>query len=220
MHKLKITRWMLLMTWIMQTLCTPRASRGGLPFPWEFCKGLPLQCNTYPLKEISSLSCQSDNRGWFSVLPRWGHLSSSVTQSCLTLCDSMDFRMSGLPVHHQIPELGQTHVHWVSDAIQSSHPLSSPSPPAFNLSQHQRLFQGVSSLQQVAKILEFPASASVLPMNNQDWFPLGWTGCISLQSKGLSSILSNTTTQKHQFFGAQLSLESSTHIHTWLLEKP
>ena len=82
--------------------------------------------------------------------------------------------------------------------------LSSPSPPAFNLSQHQGLFQGVSSLHQVAK--EALASASVLPMNIQDWFSLGWTGWISLQSKGLSRVLPNTTVQKQQFFVAQLSL--------------
>ena len=64
------------------------------------------------------------------------------------------------------------------------------------------------------------ASASVLPMNTQDWSPLGWTGRISLQSKGLSRVFSNTTVQKHQFFGAQLSLQSNSHIHTWPLEKP
>ena len=64
------------------------------------------------------------------------------------------------------------------------------------------------------------ASASVLPMNIQDWFPLGWTGWISLQSKGLSRVFSNTTVQKHQFFSAQLSSQSNSHIHTWLLEKP
>ena len=64
------------------------------------------------------------------------------------------------------------------------------------------------------------ASASVLPINTQDWFPLGWTGRISLSSKGLSRVFSNTTVQKHQFFGAQLSLWSNSHIHTWLLEKP
>ena len=64
------------------------------------------------------------------------------------------------------------------------------------------------------------ASASVLPMNIQDWFPLGWTGWISLQSKGLSRIFSNTTVQKHQFYGSQLCLQSNSHIHTWLLEKP
>ena len=64
------------------------------------------------------------------------------------------------------------------------------------------------------------ASTSVLPMNTQDWSPLGWTSWISLQSKGLSTVFSNTTVQKHQFFGAQLSLQSNSHIHTWLLEKP
>ena len=68
--------------------------------------------------------------------------------------------------------------------------------------------------------IEVSASASVLPMNIQDWFPLGWTGLISLQSKGLSRVFSNTTVPKHQFFGAQPSLWSNSHIHTWLLEKP
>ena len=80
---------------------------------------------------------------------------SSVTQSCQTLCDPMNCSMPGLPVHHQLLEFTQTHVHWVGDAIQPSHPLSSPSPPAPNPSQHQGLFQWVSSSHQVAKVLEF-----------------------------------------------------------------
>ena len=80
---------------------------------------------------------------------------SSVTQSCLTLCDPMNCSTPGFLVYHQLLEFTQTHVHWVRDAIQPSHPLSSPSPPAFNLSQHQGLFQGVSSLHQEAKVLEF-----------------------------------------------------------------
>ena len=80
---------------------------------------------------------------------------SSVTQSCLTLCDPMDCSTPGVPVHYQLPELAQTHVHRVGDAIQPSHPLSSPSPSAFNLSQHQGLFQWVSYSHQVAKVLEF-----------------------------------------------------------------
>ena len=79
---------------------------------------------------------------------------SSVAQSCLTLCDPMNCSTPGLPVHHQLPEFTQTHVHWVCDSIQPSHPLSSPSP-SLNLSQHQGLFQWVSSLHQVAKVLEF-----------------------------------------------------------------
>ena len=80
---------------------------------------------------------------------------SSVAQSCPTLCDPMNRSTPALPVHHQIPESTQTHVHWVSDAIQPSHPLSSPSPPAFNLSQHQGLFPWVNSLHEVARVLEF-----------------------------------------------------------------
>ena len=78
----------------------------------------------------------------------------SVAQSCPTFCETMNCSTPGLPVHHQFLELNQTHVHWVGDAIQTSHPLSSPSPPAFNLSQHQGLFKWVSSLHQVAKVLE------------------------------------------------------------------
>ena len=80
---------------------------------------------------------------------------SSVTQSCPTLCDSMNCSTSGFPVHHQLLEFTQTHVHWIGDAIQPSHTLSSPSPPALNLSQHQGLFKWVSSPHQVAKVLEF-----------------------------------------------------------------
>ena len=80
--------------------------------------------------------------------------SVQVSHSVLTLCDPLDCSMQGFPVHHQLPQLTQTHIHRVSDAIQSSHPLSSPSPPAFNCSEHQGLFQGVSSLHQVVKVLE------------------------------------------------------------------
>ena len=82
-------------------------------------------------------------------------LFSSVTQSCLTSCNTMNHSTPGLPVHHQLPQFTQTHVHWVSDAIQPSHPLSSPSPPAPNPSQHQGLFQWVNSLHEVAKVLQF-----------------------------------------------------------------
>ena len=84
-----------------------------------------------------------------------GYQFSSVDQSCLTLCDPMNRSTPGLPVHHQCPEFTQTHVHWVSDAIQPSHPLPSPFPPAPNPSQHQDLFKWVNSLHEVAKVLEF-----------------------------------------------------------------
>ena len=84
----------------------------------------------------------------------WLFQFSSVTQSCPTLCNPMDCRTPGFLIHHQLPELAQTHVHWVGDAIQPSHPLSPPSPPAFSLSQHEGLFHWVSFSHQVAKVLE------------------------------------------------------------------
>ena len=182
---------------------------------------------------------------------------SSVTQSLLTLCDTMDCSTPGLPVHHQLLGLAQTHVHQVSDAIQPSHPLSYPSPPGFNLSQHQGLVQWVSSSHQMAKVLEFQLQHQsfqrIFRINRMDWldllavqetlqsllqphssktsvlcirWPKYWSfsfrtspsneysglisfrmDCwISLQSKGLSRVFSNTTVQKHQFFCTQPSL--------------
>ena len=144
----------------------------------------------------------------------------SIAKLCPTLYKPMDCSTPGFPVLHHLPELAQTHVHRVSDAIQPSHPLSPPSPPALSLSQHQGLFQWVGSSHQVAKVLELQLDSSVLPMNIQGWFPLGWTGWISLQSKGLSRLFSSTTTKKYQFFSFQPSLWSNSHIHTWPLEKP
>ena len=146
---------------------------------------------------------------------------SSVAQSCPTLCDPMNRSTPGLPVRHQLHHDG---VHsdshpssqWCHPAISSSVipfsscPQSLPASESFPMS---RLFAwggqsiGVSAL------------ASVLPKNTQDW-SLGWTGWISLQSKGLSRAFFNTTVQKHQFFGPQPSSQSSSHIHTWPLEKP
>ena len=128
----------------------------------------------------------------------------------------MDCSMPGFPVHHQLSELAQTHVHRVSDATQPS-PVSSPSP-SFYLIRHQGLFQWVSSFASGGQSIGASASASVLPMNIQDWFPLGLTGWISLLSKRLSRVFSSITTQKHQFFGTQLSLWSSSQIRSWLLD--
>ena len=127
---------------------------------------------------------------------------SSVAQSCLTLCDPIDCSTPGFPVHHQLPELAQTLVHRVSDAIQPSHPLSSPSPPAFNLYKQQGLFQWVSSLHQVANVLEFHLQHQSFQwiFRTDFWFPLGCTGLI-LQSKGLSRVF-NMAVQEHQLFGA------------------
>ena len=100
---------------------------------------------------------------------------SSVTQLCPTLCDPMNRSTPGLPVHHQLAEFTQTHVHQVSDAIQPSHPPSSPSPPAPNPSQHQS-FPMSQPFTWGGQSIGDSASASVLPMNTQDWSPLGWTG--------------------------------------------
>ena len=140
----------------------------------------------------------------------------SVTQSCLTLCDPMDCSTPGFPVHHQL--LSLLKLMSIESVMPSNYlifcpPLivllqSFPASESFPVSQFfasggQRI--GVS------------ASAWVFPMNIQYWFPLGLTGWISLQSKGLSSIFSNTTVQRHKFFRAQLSLQFNFYIHTWLL---
>ena len=128
---------------------------------------------------------------------------SSITQSCLTLCDPMNRSMPGLPVYHQLPEFTQTHIHRVSNAIQPSSsvvpfscPQSLPASESFPMSQ---LFTWGG------QIIGVSALASFLPKKSQGWSPSEWTGWISLQSKGLSRVFSNTTVQKHQFFSAQLS---------------
>ena len=122
------------------------------------------------------------------LIIRW----CSLTQPCPAFCDLPGLQDSKFPVLHSFPEFAQTHIHWVGDGIQPSHPLSPPSPLALNLSQHQSFFQWVSSSYQVACI-GTSTSASVLPMNMQGWFPLILTGLISLQSKGLSGVFSSTT---------------------------
>ena len=112
------------------------------------------------------------------------------------LCDTVGHSMSSLPVHHQLPQFTQTH----GDAIQPCHPLSSPSPPTFNLSQHQGNFPMSQFFASGGQSTGVSASASVLPMNIQNWFPLGWTGWIFLQSKGPSRVFSANTVQKHQLY--------------------
>ena len=145
---------------------------------------------------------------------------NSVIQSCPTLCDPMNHSTPGLPVYHQLPEFTQTHVHRVSDAIQPSHPLSSPSPPAPNSSKHESLFQWVNSSHEGAKVLEFQLQHHSLQRNPRaDLLQNGLVGS-PCSPKGLSRVFSNTRVQKHQFFGTQLSSQSKSHIHTWLLEKP
>ena len=147
---------------------------------------------------------RSPGRSWTC-----GRVQFSVQSlSCVWLCDPMDCRPPGFLVHHQLPGLTQTHVHWVSDAIQPSHLLSSPSPPAFNLSQHRGLFH--ESVLCISWPMCWSFSFSISPSNEQsglisfstDWFELPCKG----KSKGLSKVFSNTTVQEHQFFGSQLSL--------------
>ena len=139
--------------------------------------------------------------------------------SCVPLCDRLDCSVPGFPVLHSLSQFAQTHVHCVSGGIQPSCLLSSPSPPAFNLFQHQS-FLPMSWLFPLGdQSNRTSASASVLPMNIQDGFPLGLTGLISLQSKGLSRVFSNTTVQKHRLFSTQPSFWSNCHIHTCQQEK-
>ena len=150
------------------------------------------------------LGCQASYKG----LPKNG---CSVAKSCLTPCNLMDCSTPGFPVLHSLPEFAQTHVSWVSDKIQPSQPLSPSSPPALSVSYHQSFLMSqlfTSGGQSIE------ASVSVLPVNIQGWFPLGLTGLIFLQSKGLSRVFSSTTVKKHQFFGAQSSLWSNSYTHT------
>ena len=139
--------------------------------------------------------------------------SCYVAQSRLTLCNHMDCSTPGFPVLYQLWELARTHVHWVSDAIQPFH-CSLLLPSIFP---SIRVFSNESALW-VRWLKYWSFSFSICPSNEYSGlFLLGWTDWISLQSKGLSRVFSNTTVQKHQFFGIQPSLWSNSHIQTWLL---
>ena len=138
---------------------------------------------------------------------------SSVAQSCPTLCGLMNRSTPGLPVHHHLPEFTQTHIHQARDVIQPSHPLLFPSRPAPNPA-NIRVFSNESTLHmRWPKYCSF--SLSISPSKEHPGLILlRWMGWISLRSKELARVFSNTTVQKHQFFRAQLSLQSSSHIHT------
>ena len=141
---------------------------------------------------------------------------SSAAQSCPTLCDPMNHNMPSLPVHHQHLESTQIHVHWVSDAIQPSHPLQSPSPPALNLSQHQGLFKWVSSSQQVAKVLGFQ-----LQHQSYQWTPRTdflWDGLVGSPCSPRNSEESSPTPQFKSINSSVLSFLYSptlTSIHDY-----
>ena len=156
----------------------------------------------------------------FCLLQKWSLMAlndylclcfCSVAQLCLTLCHFMDWSTPGFPVCHHHPEFAQTHVHWASDAIQPSCLLLSSSILLLSIFPSFRVFSNDSALRIRWSSIGPSGSALVLPMNFQDWFPLGWTGQISLQSKGLSRVFSNTTDQKHQFIGAQPFLWCNSH---------
>ena len=124
----------------------------------------------------------------------------SVAHSCPSLCDSMDYSTPGLPVPHHLLKFAQIHVHCISDVIKSSH-LLMPSSSALNFSQHQGLFQWVSCLHQMTKILELQLQHSSFQSKFQGWSPIRLTGLMSLLSKGLSGVFSSATVQRYQFFG-------------------
>ena len=148
----------------------------------------------------------------FLLLKSVSQFSCSVMSK--TLCDPMNHSTPGLPVHHQLPELAQAHVHWVSDAIQPSCPLSSPSPPAFNLSQHQGRFQWVSSSHEVAKVLEFQLQhQSSSEYSGLISFRRDWLDLLAVQGT-LKSLLQHHSS-KHQFFGTQLYSPTLKSIHDY-----
>ena len=163
---------------------------------------VPLQAGDGNEHRILSIAVSMQNGPMISSVQ-----FNSVTQPCPALCGSVDCSTPHLPVHHQLSEFTQAHVHWVGDAIQPSHPVPSPSPPAFKSFPPAGSFQMSQFFLSGGQSTGVSVSTSVLPMIIQGWFPLGWTSWISLQSKGLfSRVFSNTTDQEHQFFGTRLSL--------------
>ena len=142
---------------------------------------------------------------------------SSVAQLCPTLCDPMDCSRPGLPVHHQLLEFTQTHVHWVCDAIQPSYPLSSPSPPAFNLSQHQGLFKWVSSSHQVAKVLEFQLQhQSFQGTFRIDSFRMDWLDLLAVQGTHKSLLQHHSSKASILWRSALFTVLLSHHCRWWL----
>ena len=180
-----------------------------------------------------NIKWNSGDSSTMQALPQWGqrkYLQGSLTKHFSSVQFSPSVVSDSLrpqePQHTRLPCPSPTPGVYPNSCPLSRwcHPtISSPvihfsclqSFPTSGSSQMSQLF--ISGGQ---NIVDVSASTSVLPMNTQDWFPLGWTGWISLQSKGPSRVFSNPTVQKHQFFGTQLSLQSNSHIHTWLLEKP
>ena len=180
---------------------------------------IPIRQWAEGLSRYFNRDCRDGNK---HLRKHWTPLAiwCSVSQLCPALHNPMGRSTAGFPVFHCLLELAQTHVHWVSDAIQPSHSPTSPSPPALDLSHNQglTLFPMRQLFISGGLSIGVSASASVFPMNIQGLFPLGLTGLISV-SEWLSRVF-GTTVWEHQFFGTQLSFWSNSHISTWLLEKP
>ena len=145
---------------------------------------------------------------------------SSVAQLCPILCDPMNHSTPGLPVHHQLPKFTQIHVHWVGDTIQPSHPLLSPSPPCPQSFPASGCFSMSQLFTSGDQSIGVSASTSVLPMNTQDWSPLGWTCWISLQSKGLSRLLQHCSLKalilrRSAFFNPHVTAGKTTASTRW-----
>ena len=173
------------------------------------------------LQHLNKAETGGQSAKWNKPVTKGSILSDSVSQSVQSLSHlwlfvtPMNCSTPGLPVHYQLPELAKTHIHQVSDAIQTSQPLSSPSPPAFI-----RVFSN-----QAVLCIRWPKywsySSGISPSNKYSGlisFRIDWFDLLTVQ--GLSRVLSNTILQKHQFFRSQLSLWYNSHIHIWLLEKP
>ena len=142
---------------------------------------------------------------------------SSVAQLCPTLCNPMNYCTAGLPVYHQLPEFNQTYVHLFGDALQPSHPLSSPSPPAPSLSQHQSLFQWVNSSHEVAKIWNF--SFSISPSSEHQGlisFRMDWLDLLTVQGT-LKSLFQHHSSKASILWCSAIFI---VQVYTWLLEKP
>ena len=169
------------------------------------------------------ISLNSIKKPWFSIPLIYLGLQFSSVQSLshvrLFVTPWVAAHQASLSITNSL-EFTQTHVHRVRNAIQPSHPLSSPSPPAPNSFLASESFPVSQLFAWGGQSTGASALASFLPKKSQGWPPSEWTGWISLQSKGVSRVFSNTTVQKHQFFSTQLSSQSNSHIHTWLLEKP
>ena len=210
--------------WECTTIAEQRSRSISKERPWWESPLAAALLTAYPF--FTTPACSAFPSNLFSPhlapsLPLWPICCCCpVAKSCPAPCKTMDCSMPDSSVLYYCPEFAQIHVHWVGGAIQSSHPLSPP------FSSYRQSFPASASfpMSQVfmsgGRSIGASASASVLPMNIQGWFPLELTGLISLKSRGLSRVFSSTTVQKHQFFDAQASLWSNSHIHTLLLEKP